>query len=654
MDINLERDLPTTNMKTRPLNATPSGSTAEILIYQKYFWNRQWGTFPAPDCTEPDVTAKRPIPVNAYMVCLQNCSSSTYPTIGLSTIMTTTDCQTSSIINSWAGERYERLTLPLTTSITMGYTSNQWMQNLYGCTGGRQWSIVNRLNLALRPDGFINSSPVTNSLPVILYPINTPIVHVVQMADNDPEDTPKCRWSNSDSVTNYNRHDECGCICNGMISLGATLEESTCTLSFILPTENLYYPVALQIEDYYNINDTSPMSSVPIQFLFYGYKTNTSACINRPSIIGVRPNRACIGVPIDVEFNETIIIETYCSDQTINDMVTSSPYGMTHSNIARMGIGSNLWKMVLTWKPIVDQTGPQSFCTGAIDNYNVQSDPWCITYLVGYNSTDLIPPTSVQSSASPIGTVFQNHSIFYIQAIGTVGRPTRNGTYIRFHEADTNATVLYYDAGYASNIVYTGPAIVIITNYTWTPGKSYYITMDSGFASANEFCHAESKPISDPTFWRYNIWDPAVSSTTTTTTTPFTTITVTTKPTSTTSVNTLLTTTGIVITTTLPVTTTALTTSTSTATPITTTAGIIASTLSAESTIIDPKKMEEVCKYPLLIMNVLMMVALMPIHTLIMYAGFTKFSNMFNPVHINAKRRHEFRMRRILAILFES
>ncbi|CAF1552218.1 unnamed protein product [Adineta ricciae] len=64
--------------------------------------------------------------------------------------------------------------------------------------------------------------------------------------------------------------------------------------------------------------------------------------------------------------------------------------------------------------------------------------------------------------------------------------------------------------------------------------------MDSGVASGTEFCGPESAPITDPTFWVFNIWNPALSSTTTTTTTPFTTVTVTTKPTSTTSINTLV------------------------------------------------------------------------------------------------------------------
>lgn len=76
-----------------------------------------------------------------------------------------------------------------------------------------------------------------------------------------------------------------------------------------------------------------------------------------------------------------------------------------------------IWTMTLTWTPTAIQYGPQGFCAGAIDNKNLQSDPWCITYLVGYTSPNLIAPTVVQGTASPIGTVFANHSIFSIMGI---------------------------------------------------------------------------------------------------------------------------------------------------------------------------------------------------------------------------------------------
>jgi hypothetical protein len=75
---------------------------------------------------------------------------------------------------------------------------------------------------------------------------------------------------------------------------------------------------------------------------------------------------------------------------------------------------ADVWEMTLTWTPSATQFGPQGFCAGAIDNNNLQSDPWCITYLVGYTSPNLIQPVLVQGSASPVGTVFANQSIFSI------------------------------------------------------------------------------------------------------------------------------------------------------------------------------------------------------------------------------------------------
>ncbi|CAF3344321.1 unnamed protein product [Rotaria sp. Silwood1] len=459
----------------RPLNTTPSGSYAEILIHQRYFWNRQWGSFTPPYCSESTVAAQTLIPVNSYMVCLQNCSSSNYAS--LSTEMTSTDCDANSLIESWAGERYDTLVLPLTTSITIGFVSSAWFNSLY-IGGGGDWSIVNRLNLGLRPDGYINTSPVTNTLPVVFVPVNTYTVHVVQMADNDATDILECRWSNSASATNYNRNDECGGVCSGLPS-STVLFQSNCTLVFTLPTTDLYYACALQIEDYYDSSSTSPLSSVPLQFLFYAYTPSSSACATRPAIIGERPNRG-------VQLTETVIAQTYCTGESIVDFVTSSPIGMTHSTIANPS--TDLWTMALTWTPNATQSGPQGFCAGAIDNHNLQSDPWCITYLVGYTSPNIIRPTVVQGSASPVGTVFANQSIFSIMATSTVGRPSRNGTNVCFNNAATNTSVICYDAGYATNIFYNEYTVTIITNVTWSYGHTYYVTMDSGFASGNVFC----------------------------------------------------------------------------------------------------------------------------------------------------------------------
>lgn len=111
------------------------------------------------------------------------------------------------------------------------------------------------------------------------------------MADNDGTDILKCRWSLSNATLNYNRMDECKGACLGLNGF-STLHENNCTLVFTLPNHlaTWYFVVALQIEDYYDTSSATPMSSVPIQFLLYGYSPSGS-CIIRPVIIGDRPNR---------------------------------------------------------------------------------------------------------------------------------------------------------------------------------------------------------------------------------------------------------------------------------------------------------------------------------------------------------------------------
>lgn len=75
-----------------------------------------------------------------------------------------------------------------------------------------------------------------------------------------------------------------------------------------------------------------------------------------------------------------------------------------------------IYIITLLFTPTSDQYGPQGFCAAAVDDTNVQSDAWCITFLVGFSPPDLQTPILVQGSASPVGTIFANQSIFSIQS----------------------------------------------------------------------------------------------------------------------------------------------------------------------------------------------------------------------------------------------
>ena len=117
---------------------------------------------------------------------------------------------------------------------------------------------------------------------------------------------------------------------------------------------------------------------------------------------------------IGVFVNETVIAQIGCSGKTIIDFTTSSPAGMSKTTI--MNTSPGIYVINLLWTSGLNQYGPQGFCAGAVDNTNVQSLPWCITFLVGFVAPNLQPPILVQGSASPIGTIFANHSVFSIQS----------------------------------------------------------------------------------------------------------------------------------------------------------------------------------------------------------------------------------------------
>ncbi len=128
------------------------------------------------------------------------------------------------------------------------------------------------------------------------------------MADADSTDILVCRWATagpssgspataSAVLNNTVQHiDECGSagVCQSPTQAipGSVLIGSNCTLVFNLSSAQTgqYFAVALQIEDFYNSAATTPMSSVPVQFLFYAVAA-PSNCSVRPAIIGARPNR---------------------------------------------------------------------------------------------------------------------------------------------------------------------------------------------------------------------------------------------------------------------------------------------------------------------------------------------------------------------------
>jgi len=117
-------------------------------------------------------------------------------------LITSVFCTDYSILGDLSsGERYDTMTLPLNISISVGFVSHAWLENL---AVGRKsyWYVINRITTIVRLDGYLNTSPVATTLPVIYIGAFTQTVHVVQMSDGDGGDILKCRWSSKSSALN--------------------------------------------------------------------------------------------------------------------------------------------------------------------------------------------------------------------------------------------------------------------------------------------------------------------------------------------------------------------------------------------------------------------------------------------------------------------
>ncbi|UJR18699.1 hypothetical protein I4U23_005606 [Adineta vaga] len=475
-----------------PYNTTPSGSSVPVIVRERWSWRR---SAYSPACSDATIAAQTPkIGDASTLACVSGTCGAHWT--GMTVLTSCTDFDVDLDVAS--GEYYQIFTIPLNISFSIAFASSAWFSNMI-VGGGGSWAIVSRIRTIIRSDGYLNTSPVPFSVPIIYKEVGIQHVHVVQMFDLDRTDILKCRWSIG-STANINGYDECGGVCNGIP--GAILIGENCTIVFTLTSANLYAAVALQIEDFYNaaaVTANTPMSSVPVQFLFYGY-TAPAACSTPPVIINNQQNQTCIGIAPGDNITEIVVAQVICPGKSIVKFISSTPIGMKKSNIQNPSTG--IYHLVISWIPIGSQYGPQGVCMAAVDNTQVQSNQWCITYLVGHQSfSPLLRPTLIQGSTLPVASI-------------SVNRPIRTGTYIYFWDATLGGVLVQkYDCSWQSEVTYTNSTIVIrFPIAPWIPGHSYYVTFDGGVVNDIRVCSFESAPVNNLTFWVFTIWNSGISS----------------------------------------------------------------------------------------------------------------------------------------------
>jgi hypothetical protein len=116
--------------------------------------------------------------------------------------------------------------------------------------------------------------------------------------------------------------------------------------------------------------DTTPLSSVPVQFVVRVRAFPSSSCTSEPELIGDTPlNGSYFKVPFNTSWNATIVARVADNSRAtfITEFATASPLGMRKSNTSQCE-NPREWQMDITWTPLESQLGPNIFCFAAMDN----------------------------------------------------------------------------------------------------------------------------------------------------------------------------------------------------------------------------------------------------------------------------------------------
>lgn len=156
-----------------------------------------------------------------------------------------------------AGEKTWEADLPKVATYRASYSSCCWIS--LG-NGGSSMEVSVMLNTLNRPDGKINSSPVSSLAAIVRLRQGVTTQLTIPWSDADG-DTVRCRQP-------IGSQNECGGICNW--PAGTTLNGNTCTFTFNTAVLNTgWFGISLILEDFLTPTSTTPLSGVVTQFLAF-------------------------------------------------------------------------------------------------------------------------------------------------------------------------------------------------------------------------------------------------------------------------------------------------------------------------------------------------------------------------------------------------
>lgn len=172
-----------------PLNPNTNGTTVSITIIQSYSW-----VLSEVDCkNNVPVTTSGRSDENENLTCIAGCGNDG----GYSgkVIDVLTDCISSSTsLDMMKSQRARNITLNTGAYFVVGFQDGKW-RGLENSDSDEQWSITSLIDLRRRPDGLINTPPVSNVVSPQYVIVNQWTQITIPVYDVNQGDDVRCRWA---------------------------------------------------------------------------------------------------------------------------------------------------------------------------------------------------------------------------------------------------------------------------------------------------------------------------------------------------------------------------------------------------------------------------------------------------------------------------
>ncbi|CAF4134926.1 unnamed protein product [Rotaria magnacalcarata] len=372
-----------------PLNSSATGSPVAIVITQTYSW-----TWTAGPCSSTDIANSNPVPfiinyagITNTLNCVLNCGTATeYVAPNIWPYCT----DFSTVQGTTVGQRSDIVYLNASDDFTVAFSSTAWRP--LATAGSADWSLASHIILTPRSDnGLYNNAPVATVISPIYIPQNQSKVINIPIADADG-DPMRCRWASGTT--------ECGQVCPPGSLPSGTIIFPNCTVIITGTVISDWFAVTVVVEDFINSSSTTPLSSVPIQFLVE--VVAPSPCTTPPEVYELS-EASCTPITVGQTYTSQLIAINYCgASVTITDIATLSFPGMIRGNLIQYN--STVYYATLSWTPTIGELGYQVMCAMAVDSQNSQSSQYCFAFFVSQNSGANCPGYPTVTSATTTTT----------------------------------------------------------------------------------------------------------------------------------------------------------------------------------------------------------------------------------------------------------